>query len=130
MDKMLSKSSRESMLLTYVKSIFKALIIAVLAFVLISAMMTFTSMPQKTLFIIAYIVLFLDLVFCGMQSAYKMKKNGFFNGLLCGALYVAFLVIMSMALVKGFKFDGRLLMKAVTGIIASGIGGMFGVNLK
>lgn len=130
MEGFMNKNSKESMLLVHVKSIFKALVIAVLAFVLISVLMTYTSMQQKTLFMIAYVVLFIDLMFCGMQSAYKMRKNGFFNGLLCGVLYVGFLIMMSMALIRGFKFDVRLLMKAIVGIMASGVGGMVGVNLK
>lgn len=130
MDSITKRSSKESMLLIYVKSILKSLAGIIIIFVLLSVLMTFTSIPQKMLFMMVYLALIVDLMFCGMQSAYKTKKNGFFNGLVCGTLYVVFLVLMSLAIINGFKFDSKLLIKAVSGIMASGIGGMIGVNLK
>lgn len=130
MDSFKNKKSKDSMLLIYIKSIFKALIGIVVLFLVLALLMTYTSIPQSVIMMLAFVLVIFDLAFCGMQSAYNMRKNGFFNGLMSGTLYVFILVILSMALIPGFTLDPKLLIKAVSGILASGIGGMIGVNLS
>ena len=117
-------------LLIYFKSIGKSLIITVVVMLIIAAIVTYTSLPEKVMPLITSIIMVLSIALSGLFSAARLEKRGFMQGLLTGAIYILFILFLSWVLVNDFSVDRFTIMKGTIGILSGGVGGMIGVNLK
>ncbi|SKC70168.1 TIGR04086 family membrane protein [Maledivibacter halophilus] len=124
-------NSKEKMpRMTYFKSIVKSLIFTLAIMLILAAIITFTSVSESIMPLITSIIIIFSIAFSGLLSAKEIRKNGFIHGLFTGAIYILFILILSWILIKDFSIDKFAIIKGIIGIIAGGIGGMIGVNLK
>ncbi|WP_165000346.1 TIGR04086 family membrane protein [Anaerophilus nitritogenes] len=124
------KTESENRIATYVKSIMVACIFSLFVFVIIALLITYTDISESIIPILASIVMILSAFTSGMYAGVKIKRKGLFNGLLVGVFYMIVITCMSFLLIKDFKFEMYAFYKMMIGIVAGGIGGMIGVNLK
>ncbi len=116
--------------LTYFKSIFKAMVITLIIFGIIAVIATFTKLSENVLSITSSVFMILSIAYSGLLTAMRREKNGFLHGLITGLVYVILIIFLCWVLVKDFSIDKYIIIKAILGIISGGIGGMIGVNLK
>ncbi len=114
----------------YLKSIAIALLFAMIIFVIIAIITTFTSLSEGVLPIITSTVIILSIAFSGILSAVAKKKNGLLQGLITGVIYTIFILFLGWLIADGFSFDKFTLIKCGIGIFSGGVGGMIGVNIK
>ncbi len=124
------ESNTKKTRLIYLKSIIKAMIFALIAFLILAVLVTFTSISENIVSLITSIVMVLSIAYSGLLTAIKKEKNGLVQGLITGAMYVLLIIFLCWALDRSFSMDKIVLLKAVLGIISGGLGGMIGVNLK
>lgn len=116
--------------LTYLRSIFKAVVFTIIIMLVIAAIITFTSVSEAIMPLVTSIIMVLSIAFSGLLSARKIKKNGFVHGIVTGAIYVLLIMFLSWIFIKDFSIDKYTIIKGIIGIVSGGIGGMIGVNLK
>jgi len=114
----------------YLKSIMVSMLFALMIFLVLALVVTFTSVSEGTIPLVTSVVTVLAIAFSGMMSANKKKKNGLVHGLITGAIYVALIFFLSWVFISDFSFDKFTLIKGSIGIVSGAVGGMIGVNLK
>lgn len=103
--------------------------IALLGYLIVITLLNYLNLfNQKTISIISFIFVILLFMFIGFYAASKSEKKGYVNGLIIGGfniilfLFLAFILGETPRLTAGIYFLILLL--------ASTIGGMFGINYK
>lgn len=114
----------------YVKAILSACIFALLIFIIMALLITYTNISESIIPMVALIVMIISSLISGMVTGSKMKKKGLVNGALVGLCYMILIIFMSWVLIQDFTIGKTVLIKSIIGIVAGGVGGMIGVNLK
>jgi putative membrane protein (TIGR04086 family) len=114
----------------YVKAILAACVFALLIFIIMALLITYTNISESIIPMMASIVMVVSSLITGMVVGVKIKRKGWLYGALAGLVYILLIVFMSWVLVADFSIEKIVLIKSLLGIIAGGIGGMIGVNLK
>ncbi|RKD28028.1 putative membrane protein, TIGR04086 family [Caminicella sporogenes DSM 14501] len=117
-------------LLIYLKSIVISMAVALVIFLILAAIVTFTSVSESIIPLVSSIVTVLVIAFSGLLAAVKKKKKGFLHGIAIGALYVLIIFILSLIFIDDFSINKIVIIKGIIGIVSGGIGGIIGVNLK
>ncbi|SHJ87703.1 TIGR04086 family membrane protein [Tepidibacter formicigenes] len=92
--------------------------------------LTYTPLKSSTIPIVTSLIITLGAACAGFYMAYKNSSKGFLYGILSGALYIFFIIIIYFLAQDNFKFEGNIIYKILLDIIAGGIGGIIGVNMK
>ncbi|QZY57054.1 TIGR04086 family membrane protein [Crassaminicella profunda] len=119
-----------SIIWVYVKAILAACIFALLIFIIMALLITYTNISETIIPMMASIVMVISTLISGMVVGAKTKRKGWLHGALVGVVYVLLIIFMNWVFVKDFSIGSPALLKSLIGIIAGGIGGMIGVNLK
>ncbi|MDK2918441.1 MAG: hypothetical protein PWQ37_1174 [Candidatus Petromonas sp.] len=114
----------------YFKSIAISALFALVVFLIMTIIVTFTSVSESIIPLVSSVVMILSIAFSGMLTAIKMKKNGLLQGTLTGAIYVTLIILLGWIFIDKFLMDKFVILKGIIGIVAGGIGGMLGVNMK
>lgn len=115
---------------TYGKGILAACVFALFVFVIMALIITYTSISETIIPMIASIVMVISSAISGMYVGNKFKRRGWLHGIFVGLIYAVLLIFMSWIFINDFTIGRYALYKGVTGSLASGIGGIIGVNLK
>ncbi|WZL71538.1 TIGR04086 family membrane protein [Clostridiaceae bacterium 35-E11] len=115
---------------TYGKGIFSACVFTLFIFVVMALVITYTNISETIIPMTAAIVMVISSAISGMYVGNKFKRKGWLHGIFVGLVYVVLLIFMSWIFINDFAIGRYALYKGVTGVIASGIGGIIGVNLK
>jgi putative membrane protein (TIGR04086 family) len=116
--------------LTYLRSILRAVLFALIIMVVVAALITFTSLSEAMMPMVTSIIMILSIAFSGLLSARQFKNKGFIHGIVTGAIYILLIMFLSWIFIRDFSIDKFNIIKGVIGIVSGGIGGMIGVNLK
>lgn len=116
------------------KSILKALIFSVAATVIcllvLGAVCYFSSLTDKTLSVIIFVMTVLCVLFGGFFAAKGAQQGGLVHGAVVGLGYVLLLLVCSIIENRGFKFSMHLLSLGIGCFGAAALGGVFGINGK
>lgn len=93
-------------------------------------MITYTSISEGIIPIVTSTVMVISVAMSGMYTGLKLRRKGWLNGAVAGLLYAMLIMVMGWVFLDEFAVGMLLLYKALTGIVAGGVGGMIGVNLK
>lgn len=110
-------------------SIFSAIITLVLLFIY-SCILTFTNVSDSTIPVIVIILTIISILMGSSLATNRIKSKGLINGSLVGGIYLCTIYIVSSFLNTGFNFNLYSIIMLATGILAGGIGGIMGVNMK
>ena len=118
--------------LSFKKFLFSVLIGFVVTIMLIfvsSAVLCFTSVPEKysDAFVIASVLI--GVVFAGVMSAIGEASSGWLRGGISGILYMAFLSIVRMFFSENTDVI-KTLVFILSAFLAGSIGGITGINIK
>lgn len=125
-------SKNEDMALKkYIKPVFTGvcfgLAISFVLLFLFSVIVSSANLPQSAIGIFSFVALVLGSFVAGFVSSRIVKKNGLIIGLITGAILFLILIVSSLFVVSE-SFSVTFLVKALAALLASGIGGILGVN--
>ncbi len=114
----------------YLKGIIAAYLFSILIFLIMALMITYTNISESILPIFTSAVLIISVIISGTYTGIKLKRKGWLNGAVTGLIYIVLLFMMSWVFVEGFSLDLWTVYRTIIALIAGGIGGMIGVNMK
>lgn len=105
-------------------------LITIICVLMYNLVLTYTSVSASTIPLMTSIIVTLSIACAGFYMGYKNGSNGFVYGILAGALYVLFMIIMYFLAKENLKFEMNMLYKMLLNVLSGGIGGIIGVNMK
>jgi len=106
---------------------FVCLVLFLLAF---SAILTYTNVNEGLIPVVTIVINAVSILIGSSIATIHIKKNGILNGLIIGFIYMFLVYIISGTLNNNFSLQLQSILLIVFGIIAGGIGGIIGVNIK
>lgn len=105
--------------------------ISLLIFLLIfSILLTYTNLEESTIPIATIIINTISILIGSSIATIHIKKNGIINGIVIGFIYMLLIYLISGILNSDFALPLQSILIILFGIIAGGIGGIIGVNIK
>lgn len=105
--------------------------ISLLIFLLIfSILLTYTNLEESTIPIATIIINTISILIGSSIATIYIKKNGIINGIVIGFIYMLLIYLISGILNSDFALPLQSILIILFGIIAGGIGGIIGVNIK
>lgn len=117
-----------------IRLILKGMVIAFLfsliSFLILSLLLTLTNISEGIIKPTSYIVMIISIVIGSGFVAQRIDKKGWMHGAITGLLYIIILTIIGIFTGEGLVFGQLFLSRIIIGIVAGGIGGILGINLK
>ncbi|MCT4509880.1 MAG: TIGR04086 family membrane protein [Tepidibacter sp.] len=114
----------------FLKALGYSYLITIVLVLIYNLVLTYTSVSVSTMPLMTSIIVTLGIACAGFYIGYKNGSDGFLYGILAGALYVLFMIIMYFLANENFKFEMNMLYKMLLNTLTGGIGGIIGVNMK
>ncbi|SHH14194.1 TIGR04086 family membrane protein [Tepidibacter thalassicus] len=112
------------------KSLGYSYFITIFLILIYNLFLTYTPLKSSSISFVTSSIITIGAACAGFYMAYKNSSKGFLYGMLSGALYIFFIIIIYFLIQDNFKFEGNMIYKILLDIIAGGIGGIIGVNMK
>ena len=112
------------------KGVFISLMLTLILLLIFAIVLTYSTVREDTMGPVIIIVTALSLILGSSIANMKINKNGIFNGLLIGTIYLMIIYIASSIINNQFMITGTSLIMIICGAIAGMIGGIIGVNKK
>ena len=125
-DNVKNKFSFKSVLLGIVGS----LIITLILITLSSAILLYSSVPQKFIPAISKIILLIAVFVGGMMSGIKSNASGWLYGVLSGTMFFLLLLLLNIFLGIGIEYTVAFFVTFFACILVGSIGGVVGINMK
>lgn len=106
---------------------FVSLLILLFAF---SAILTYTNIDESIIPIATIVINTVSILIGSSIATIHLKKNGILNGLIIGIIYMLLIYLISGIINSSFALELQAILLIAFGIIAGGIGGIIGVNIK
>jgi len=117
-----------------ITNVLKALLIALIATVLLvavlSALLTWTGLPEGAAGIGIIIIIILSNIIGGISLAKKMRANGMMGGVLLGLVYAVAIYLLGCIFYNKVDININTLIMLIASVVSGGIGGIMGVNSK
>lgn len=107
-----------------------ALILTFVFFIIFSLLTAISIIPDTAIRTITLIITIISALIAGFLTSRNVYEYGLLNGMATGVIYFLILYILSIILTLSFSFNGLLFKSFLTIIIASGIGGIVGINSR
>lgn len=107
-----------------------SIIISMILLSIFAILLTYTNINENTMPTVIIIITAFSILIGSQISTRSIKKNGIINGILVGAIYVAFLYLLSSIVSKNFSMNNNSIIMIATSIAIGGLGGIIGVNRK
>ncbi len=107
-----------------------SLILTFLLFILCSIFTALSIIPDGIIRTAAIIITCIAAFIGGYLTSRNVYEYGLFNGLATGLLYFLMLYILSIIMTFTFAFNGELFKGLLFILVASGVGGVVGINSK
>lgn len=107
-----------------------SIIISMILLSIFAILLTYTNINENTMPTVIIIITAFSILIGSQISTRSIKKNGIVNGILVGAIYVAFLYLLSSIISKNFSMNNNSIIMIATSIAIGGLGGIIGVNRK
>ena len=113
-----------------VKGTVGAYIFLVIAFGILSAVYTYTSLADSLIGPIVTAITAISLVFGGIMSSKNAHGFGWLHGSLAGIVYTLIRVLSGFAVFKSYVPDTSVGMMFLTSALLAAFGGIIGINTK
>jgi len=104
--------------------------LTLIALLVFSYILTYTNVSEDTTFPVIVIITAVSILIGSSLCNIKLRKNGFLNGGAVGAIYIAFIYLLSSIFTMDFSIGMDSLVIIITGVLAGMLGGIIGVNIR
>jgi len=104
--------------------------LTLIALLIFSYILTYTNVSEDTTFPVVVVITAISILIGSSLCNLRIKKNGLLNGGAVGAIYIAFIYLLSSIFTRNFSVGLDSLVIIVIGILAGMFGGIIGVNLR
>ncbi len=115
---------------TLLKSLGYAYLATILLVLIYNLLLTYTPLKTSSIPLATSLITTLGAACAGFYMSYKNASKGLLYGVLAGVFYVLIMMMIYFLVEDGFKFEMVTIYKSLLDIIAGGIGGIIGVNMK
>ena len=119
-----------TLLLSALKGTVWAYIFLIITFGILSAVYTYTSLPDSLVGTIVSVLTAMSLVFGGLFSSRNAHSFGWMHGALTGFFYTVIRIASGFAVFKSYVPDSSVASMFLLGILLSALGGIIGINLS
>lgn len=112
------------------KGMIFAFLFSLICFLILSLILTFTNISESIIKPASYIIMIISIVVGSGYVAQRVDKRGWMHGAITGLLYIIILSIMGILTGGGMVLGQLFFSRIIIGIVAGGIGGILGINLK
>lgn len=113
----------------YSKFMFISYVIALILLCLVSVLLTYTNIDDSMLLTFVFVIVIISNLIGSTLTSRKIKKRGFFTGLIFGVIYFLIIYLMSIIFYTGFFINETVLMYLLMASVSGVIGGIVGVNI-
>lgn len=117
-------------LVILLKSLGYSYLATIILILVYNLLLTYTPLKSSSIPLATSLITTTGAVCAGFYMSYKTSSKGLLYGMLAGTLYVLVMVVILFLIQDGLKFEPRIIYKVLLDVIAGGIGGIIGVNLK
>lgn len=107
-----------------------SLIITLVLFLIYALILTYTNVPESTMFPIIVIITAISILLGSSLGNLKIKKNGILNGAFIGFIYMFILYFISSCFIGNFALNFNAIIIIIAGVLAGMLGGIIGVNIS
>ena len=105
-----------------------AFILTVIIYLVLSLLAVISLIPEGAIRGISLIVSALASFFAGYLTARNVTAYGLINGVVTGLIYFLITYIFGAIINLSLSFNGKMFLGLLTVVIASALGGIFGIN--
>ena len=116
--------------LGFLKGVGIAALFTIVVFLISALILSYTSLPEEAIPVISFGVQVIGCLIAGFIPAKRARTRGIFTGSMSGLLYILIIWVFASLAADGFYLGKHILTMLVLSVIAGGLGGIFGVNLK
>lgn len=107
-----------------------ALILTVILFIFCSLLTAISIIPDGAIRTVTLVITVLTSLIAGFLTSRNVYEYGLLNGIATGIIFFLMLYIISIILTLSFSFNGMLFKSLLFIVIASGVGGVVGINSR
>ena len=107
-----------------------AIIITLIMLLVFSMLLTYTSIPEKIIPTVIIVISALSILIGSQMATLNIRKNGIINGCLVGIIYISIIYVVSSITNGNFTIGLNSAIMMISSVVAGGIGGVVGVNMK
>lgn len=117
-------------ILILLKSLGYSYLVTIILILIYNLLLTYTPLKSSSIPLATSIITTVGAVCAGFYMSYKASTKGLLYGMLAGTLYIFVMLIILFLIQDGLRFESRMIYKVILDVIAGGIGGIIGVNVK
>ncbi|MBR4892482.1 MAG: TIGR04086 family membrane protein [Clostridia bacterium] len=106
------------------------IILTVILFLLFTLLTAMSVIPDGAIKTISIIITVFSAFASGFLTSKNVYEYGLLNGLATGLIYFLMLFVLSIIVTLSFSFTSSLFIRFLLIIIASGFGGILGINVR
>ena len=106
------------------------IILTVILFLLFTLLTAMSVIPDGAIKTISIIITVFSAFASGFLTSKNVYEYGLLNGLATGLIYFLMLFVLSIIVTLSFSFTSSLFIRFLLIIIASGFGGIWGINVR
>jgi len=114
--------------LVMAKGILYAYFMSLVVFLIVSALVQYTSLTDAILPYIAYATALIAIFIGAAYVTKNMQSRGWLNGGITGLVYLTGLLVFALILIPEFRVDIGYFSKAILAFATGAAGGIFGIN--
>jgi len=115
---------------TWVKALVVAMVATVVLVGVLSALLTWTPLPESTAGFGVMLCVILANIIGGMAISKKMRANGMMAGAGLGLIYAVVIYLIGAIFLNKVDMNWHTLIMLITSVISSAFGGIIGVNTR
>jgi len=112
------------------KGVALAFVISIVLILISAVIMTYSPIPDEMTRAVTIAVSGISVLFAGLVTARKSRRQGWLSGATCGLLYALFLYIFGSLIMLDFSITLYTLIVGVMGFFLGALGGIVGINTK
>jgi len=112
------------------KALLVALISTILLVAVLSALLTWTGLPEGAAGAGIIIIIILSNIIGGIAIGKRMRANGMMGGALLGLVYAVAIYLLGCIFYNKVDMNMSTLVMLISSVISGGIGGILGVNMR
>lgn len=107
-----------------------SIVITLILLIIYATILTYTKISEATIPTVTMLITAVSILIGSQMTTLHIKNNGIVNGAMVGLIYIVFIYMLSSIINGNFSLNVSAIIMMVASIIAGGIGGIIGVNMK
>lgn len=125
-----TKNENEWKITELIKADMIAFMITAILFIGAALLLTFTSLPENSIPVIAIVTTIISVLVAGYDTAKDAKSRGWLLGMSSGIVYAIILIVVGSMIAKDFIVTGNMVTLLIISAGGGALGGMIGINVK